>query len=63
MGPSKALDQQQAAVGHVEYAFHLAAEIGVARGVDNVYLTVFVTYRNVFRENRYAAFPFEVVVV
>ena len=62
-GTFEGVDQQQAAVGHVEYAFHLATEVGVPRGVDDVYLAVFVPYRYVFRQNRYAAFPFEVVVV
>ena len=62
-GAFEGVDQQQAAVGHVEYAFYLASEVGVARGVDDVYLTILVTYRDVFRENRYTALPFEVVVV
>ncbi len=59
----KCVDQQQAAVGHIEHSLHLAAEVGVSRGVDYVYLVSLVFYRYVFGENRYASFALEVVVV
>ena len=36
------VDEQQGAVGHLEHALHLAAEVGVARGVDDVDLDVLV---------------------
>ncbi len=38
----ESVDQQQAAVGHVEHPFHLAAEIGVAGGVYDIYLVAFI---------------------
>jgi hypothetical protein len=40
--------QQQHAVGHVEYAFHLAAEVGVTWGVDDVDFCAFVVDCHVF---------------
>ena len=36
IGPSKRVHQQQNAVHHLEHALHLAAEIGVAGGIDDV---------------------------
>ena len=36
------IDQEQASVGHVEHALHFAAEVRVARSVDDVYLCIFV---------------------
>ena len=57
------VDQQQHAVAHVQHALDLAAEVGVARGVDDVDFVVLVDDRNVFREDRDAAFAFQVVVV
>ena len=37
-GAFKGIDEEEAAVRHVENAFHLASEVGVSRGVDDVYL-------------------------
>ncbi len=59
----KSVDKQQAAVGHVEHAFHLAAEVGVSGGVDDVYLVAFIVDGNVLGKNSYATFTFKVVVV
>ena len=36
------IDEQQAAVGHIEYALHLAAEVGVSRGVYDVDFSAFI---------------------
>ena len=36
-GALERVDQQQAAVGHAQHALDLAAEVGVARGVDDVH--------------------------
>ena len=47
-GALKGVDEQQAAVGHVEHTLHLTAEVGVARGVENIYLSTFPVDRNVF---------------
>ena len=55
--------QQQTAVGHVEHALHLAAEVGVSRSVDDVYLCTLVVDGNVFGEDCYATLALQVVVV
>ena len=57
------VDKQQYAVAHVQYAFDLAAEVGVSRGVDDIDLVILVDDRYVFRKYRDATFAFEVVVV
>ena len=61
--PSKASTSRQYAVAHVEHTLHLAAEVGVARGVYNVDFTVFVDDGYILREDRDAAFAFQIVVV
>ena len=47
MGTLEGVDEQQAAVGHVEHAFHFTAEVGVARSVDDVDLGVPIVDRYV----------------
>ena len=59
----ESVDEKQTAVGHVEHTLHLAAEVGVSRGVDDVDLGVLVGNGDVLGEYRYASFTFEVVVV
>ena len=61
--PLEGVDQQQASVGHVEHTLHLAAEVSVARGVDDVDLVILVIDGDVFGEDRNAALAFQVVVV
>ena len=60
-GALKGVDQQQGAVGHTQHALDLAAEVGVARGVDDVDLDVLVLDRDVLGENRDAALALLVV--
>ena len=60
-GALKGVDQQQGAVGHTQHALDLAAEVGVARGVDDVDLNVLVLDRDVLGENRNAALALLVV--
>jgi Zn-dependent alcohol dehydrogenase len=55
------VDQDQCAVDHVKDALDLAAEIGVARGVDDVDANVFPNQRRRLGEDGDAALPFEVV--
>ena len=55
--------EQQHAVAHVQHALHLAAEVGVARGVDDVDLVVLIDDRDVFREDRDASLALQVVIV
>ena len=57
------IDQQQHAVDHRQHALHFAAEVGVARGVDDVDVGAFVLDRAVLRQDRDAALLFEVVRV
>ena len=57
------VDQQQAAVGHVEDALDLAAEVGVAGGVDDVDLDAPVGDRGVLGEDGDAALALQVVRV
>ena len=58
-GPVDGVYQQQAAVGHVHYAFDLAAEVGVPRGVDDVDPDIAVRYGGVFGQDGDAAFPLQ----
>ena len=55
--------QQKTAIGHVHDALHLAAEIGVARSVDDIDLRAVVVYGGVLGENRDAALLFQGVGV
>ena len=57
------IDEQQAAVGHVQDALHLAAEVRVARRVDDVYLRVLVVDADVLREDGDASLALQLVVV
>src|SRR5471032_2770421 len=55
------IDQQQHRVDHRQHALDFAAEVGVARGVDDVDVGAVVLNRAVLRQNGNAAFFFEVV--
>ena len=55
--------QKDDAVDHFQYALHLAAEVGVARGVHNIYLGVAVPDGGVFGHNGDAPLPLQVVGV
>jgi hypothetical protein len=57
------VDEQQHAVDHRQPAFDLAAEVGVARGVDDVDLDVVALNRGVLREDRDALLALEVARV
>jgi len=54
-GALSGVDEQDNAVDHLEDTLDLAAEVGVARGVDNVDLGVAVADGGVFGEDRDAA--------
>jgi hypothetical protein len=62
-GAFKSVDEQQATVGHVEYALYLATKVGVTRGVDDIDFIVFVLDRNVLRKNSDTSLSFKVVVI
>ena len=57
------VDEQNDAVHHFEHTLHLAAEVGVAGGVDQIDLGILISNCCVFGENCNAALPFEVVRV
>ena len=62
-GALSGVDEQDNAVDHLEDTLDLAAEVGVARGIDNVDLGVAVADGGVFGEDRDAALTLEVVRV
>src|SRR5690606_31216012 len=57
------VDQQDHAVHHFEDALHLAAEIGVTGGVDDIYFDVAPKHGRVLGHNGDALLAFEVVRV
>nr|GEU28058.1 hypothetical protein [Tanacetum cinerariifolium] len=57
------IDQQQNRVNHRQHAFHFAAEVGVAWGVNDVDVGAFVLDCAILGQNRDAALFFEVVRV
>ncbi len=62
-GPFGGVDEQEDAVGHVEDALDLAAEVGVSGGVDDVDLDVVVADRDVLGEDGDAALALDGVGV
>jgi hypothetical protein len=54
--PVHRVDDQQAAVGHVQHPLHLPAEVGVPRRVDDVYLDASIGDGGVLGQNRNALF-------
>ena len=61
--PLDGVHQQQAAVGHVQHALDLAAEVGVAGRVDDVDLDAAIHDRRVLGQDRDAALALQVVRV
>jgi len=61
--PLDGVHQQQCAIHHRQDALDLAAEIGVAWGVDDVDVSALVVDRAVFGEDGDAAFPLQIVRV
>ena len=62
-GSLRRVNQQDDAVDHFQNTLHLAAEVGVTRGVDDVDLGVTVADGGVFGENGDAAFALKVARV
>jgi len=58
--PFAGIHQQNSAINHIETAFHLAAEIGVARRIDNIYFDTVIFYRRIFCRDGDAAFFFQI---
>ena len=59
----KGIDKEQTSVGHIEHALHLAAEVSVSRSVDDVDFGVLIVDGNILREDCYASFAFQIIVV
>ena len=57
------IDKHDNAVDHVQDAFDFPAEIGVARGVDDVDARITPNHAGAFGQNGDAAFTFEVIAV
>ena len=62
-GALKSIDQQQGAVGHAQDALDLAAEVGMARSIENVDLHALVLDRDVLRQDGDAALALLIVGV
>ena len=62
-GAFGSIHQQDDAVDHLQNALHLAAEIGVARGIDDVDFIVFIANGGVLGKNGDAALPLQVAGV
>ena len=62
-GAFGSIDQQQNAVDHLKDTLYLAAEIGVARRINDVDLDALIVHRCVFGQDRDAALTFKVVAV
>ena len=60
-GPFRGIDQQGNAIDHAENTLHLAAEVGMARGVDDIDAGAFPVDRGTFRKDGNPAFPFQVI--
>jgi len=63
LGALVRIDDQQRAVGHVQHALNLAAEVGMAGRVDDVDLHAFIRNRDVLRQNGDAALALLIVRV
>ena len=62
-GALRRIHQQQHPVHHVQHTLHLAAEIRMAGGVDDVDLDAVVAYGGVLRQNGDAPLTLQVVAV
>ena len=63
LGALVGIDDEQGAVGHVEHAFHLATEVGMARRVDDVDLHALVGDGDVLGKDGDAALALLIVGV
>jgi hypothetical protein len=61
--PLGRVDKQDRPICHPHHPLHLAAEIGVPGGVDDVDLHPFVGERDILGQDRDSPFPFQVVGV
>ncbi len=59
----KGVHDENNAVYHFQDALHLAAEIGMARSIDNIDFGIFINNGSVFGQNGNPPFPFDIVGV
>ncbi|CDN41630.1 hypothetical protein BN871_AI_01410 [Paenibacillus sp. P22] len=59
----ESVHDEQNAVDHLHDALHFAAEVGVPGSIDDVDEVVLIVDRGVFRQNRNAALPLQIVGV
>ena len=59
----KGVNQKDNAVDHLEHALHLAAEVGVAGGVDDIDLHALVGDGGIFRKDCDTALALDIVTV
>ncbi len=59
----ESVHEQQASVSHVQHTLHLAAEVSVSRGVDDVDFYALVVDGDILGEDCYPSLAFEVIVV
>ena len=57
------INQQQYAINHGQYAFNLAAEVSMARGIQNVDFYAVVHNSGVFRQNGDTTFTLQSIGV
>ena len=62
-GALGSVHQQDNAVDHFEDSLHLAAKVGVARGIHDVDFIIFIVYGSVLGQNGNAALPLQVTGV
>ena len=61
--PFRGIDEEQHAIHHLERPFHLPAEIGMARRIDNIDLDPLVFDRRILCHDRNAPLPLQVDIV
>ena len=59
----KCIYQNKNTIYHFEYTLNLAAKIGVAGGINNIYFDIVIKKRCVFGKNGDASFFFKVVII
>ena len=62
-GTFESIDQKDATVCHIQHTFHLAAEVGVSRRVNDINLCTLIIDRDVLGENRDTSFTLQFIVI
>ena len=59
----KGIDEQDTAVGHIEYALHLSTKVGVARSINNIYFSAFIVDRDILGENGDTSLSLQLIII